>query len=173
MDGFKGGLWIDPDLPGDPAAGFLQGSGHGAIFLHGKLTGFFSLIGVDGAFQGENDMDIFPEGWFFSFLPFAFDDHAEVFYGLPLFFEDRHDIDATAAAQPHQQHLHRADAEFPAACFGAAIHAGGMPIAVPGFEAEIPLYPCQFDACHIFKDIFLQSYGRYALILHPITELAP
>src|SRR5579859_1155117 len=79
------GLAVDADLPGDLAAGFAEGGGHGAVFVHGQFAGFFCLIGVDGAFQGVMDVDGFPEGGFFSFFAFAVDRHMKGFYGLSLF----------------------------------------------------------------------------------------
>ena len=116
-------------------------------------------------------MYFLPEGGFFSFFAVAVDDHAEAFYGLPLFFEDRDDIDAAAAAQTHEQHLHGADAKVLAPGLGAAVHAGAVSIGVFGFEAEISFYPAEFNPDHC--QFFCKSTTRKRLILHRNRELAP
>src|SRR5580658_8479776 len=97
-------------------------------------------------------MYFLPERGVFSFFAVAVDDHAEAIYGLALFFKNRDDIDAAAAAQTHQQHLHGADAEVLAPGLGAAVHSGAVSIGVFGFKAEISFYPAEFnpDHCQFF-----------------------
>src|SRR5687768_18619858 len=67
--------------------------------------------------------------------------HTEPFYRLPLFFEDRNDIDAATATQSHQDQLHRPHPEIGAAAVGAVIDLHGMTKCVPGFKSIITLYP--------------------------------
>src|SRR6185312_4618759 len=134
-------LVVDPDLPGDPAMGFAKRSGHGAIFFHGEFAGLFCLGFVDLTFEFENDVDLFPERHVLPFFSVGVDEYTEPLYRLALFLEDRYDIDPAAAAQSHEQHLHRADAEILAAGLGAAVHPGRMAIGVPGFETKIPFHP--------------------------------
>src|SRR5580698_2020309 len=94
-------------------------------------------------------MDHCPEGGVFSLFAVSVDDHAEAVNGLPLFFEDRDDIDPAATAQAHEQHLHGADAKILTSGLGAAVHACGVSIGVFGFEAEISFNPAEFDPDHI------------------------
>ena len=128
--------------------GFAKGSGYGTVFIHGEFAGFFGFIGVDVSFEIEADVDVLPEGGFFSCFPVAFDDHAEVLYFLSLFVENGDDIDAAATAQAHEEQLHRADAKVFAARFGAAVCADGVACCVCGFETEIPVDPIQLYAYH-------------------------
>jgi hypothetical protein len=86
------------DLPGQFAMGFAQGSGYGAIFVHRQFARFFGFIGVDISFKIEADVDVLPEGRFFSCFPVTFYGHPEIIYFLSLFVENGDDIDAAAAA---------------------------------------------------------------------------
>src|SRR5580658_3423162 len=150
-----GYLLVDFYFPGDLALGLAEGGGDRTVFFHRQFAGFFCLVPVDLPFQFEDDMYFLPEGRVFSFFTGAVDDHAEALNGLSLFLKDRDDIDAAAAAQTHVEHLHGTNAEVPAPGLGAGVHAGGMSKGVFGFEAEIPLYPAEFNPHHRF---FLQIY---------------
>jgi len=106
--------------------GFAEGGGYGAIFIDGEFAGFFGFIGVDVSLEIEEDVDVLPEGGFFSCFPVTFDGHAELVYFLSLFVENGDDIDAATAAETHEEQLHRAYAEILTPRLGAAVCADGV-----------------------------------------------
>ena len=81
-------------------------------------------------------------------FPLPLDMHPEAFYVLPLFFEDRYDIDPAATAEGHEQHLHGADAEVVAAGLRTGIDPHGSARRVSGLEPKIPVNPVQLDCDH-------------------------
>ena len=128
--------------------GFPKRGGDGTVFFHGKLAGFYRLVRMDRPLEVETDVDEFPERGFFSFFAIAFDGHIKGIYRLSLFAQDGYDVDAAAATDAHQQHLHGTYAEVLSAGFGIAVHANGVTRRVFRFEPEVTADPFQLNPCH-------------------------
>lgn len=139
---------VQGHLPLDVATGAAERFGYGAVLVHGKFNGALGLIGINGAFQVEMDIRFDPDGGFFTLFSFRFDGHFNILQVLALFLEDIHHINAGAAAEPHQQHLHGADAEVFATGFGAGIHFRYMAHAIGRFKSKFTGNPVDLNFYH-------------------------
>ena len=154
-------------FPGDPGAGFAEGSGHGAIFCHGEFAGLDRLIGIDRAFQVESDVNVVPQGGFPGLFALGIDGHMKSVYGLALFVENGDDVDAAATPETHQEHLHGTYAETLSAGLAIAVHADDMARSIPGFETKITADPFQLNTCHFIFFANLRCVWSYFASNYP------